>query len=125
MNTPVCTGATLLCTCGQLPATLTVTQRAVRHTSTLPLATVADCLPLVNIGPFGSCAAPANPIPLPIKTCTVVPVGTWLVEEPSILIDGVPVLTHTATLLCANGGVISILSPPPVGVFYFLAGELP
>lgn len=109
----VCTGALLSCTCGLAPSALIATSRMVAHIPGVDFATVADCLPLINILPFGGCTASSNPA-FPI--CLPVPSGPWTDGAPGVTVAGIPTLAQSAVLSCAYGGVISIVLPGSTGV---------
>lgn len=116
MTAPVCAGALLQCTCGSVPSLLAVPSRSVFSTPGPELATIEDCLPLVNIAPFGGCIAPANLSPLPGKPCTPLPVGSWPAVAPGVMVAGIPALVQSAVLPCQFGGVISIVTPCAIGI---------
>ena len=48
------------CSFGMAPSVLNVLPTA-RVISSMPMASIADCVPLVNIMPFGMCSSMANP----------------------------------------------------------------
>jgi hypothetical protein len=110
---PVCHGATLLCSCGTAPSLLTVAAKGVTHGRLCTSATVMDCVPLVNIPPFGGCTAAGNPLPPMgvVKACVPSFSAPWSAMAPSILLHGVPVLDESATLPCAYGGVVRVINP--------------
>jgi hypothetical protein len=85
----------------------------VAHGKLFASATVTDCVPLVNIPPFGSCTAPANPQPPlgPFRACVPSFSSAWSAEAPSITIHRTAVLDDSATLSCAYGGTVRILNP--------------
>ena len=53
-------GATLMCSFGAAPSTLMVLPTS-RVMGKMPMATIMDQVPLVNILPFGMCSSMANP----------------------------------------------------------------
>lgn len=53
-------GTVLQCSFGMAPSVLNVLPTA-RVISSMPMASIADCVPLVNIMPFGMCSSMANP----------------------------------------------------------------
>lgn len=119
MALAVASGATLSCTFGAAPSTLTVlVPQAMGKT---PLATITDFAPMVNIAPFGMCSSPANPLVaaataaalgvLTPQPCVPLPVGPWAPGSPTVLIGGKPALRNLDRLLCAYGGVIQVTSP--------------
>lgn len=116
----VCGGAVLKCPFGAAPSTLNVLPAA-RVASSMPLATVMDQVPMVNIMPFGMCSSLANPTvasataaalgaltPMP---CIPVITGPWTPGSPTVLIGGKPALNNSSKLACAYGGMIQIVSP--------------
>jgi hypothetical protein len=57
----VVSGATLQCSQGMAPATLNVLPVNLVVGDSMPVATVMDHLPMVNVSPFALCRSPANP----------------------------------------------------------------
>lgn len=86
-----------------------------------PLGSCNDCIPFLNIMPFGVCSSLANPITasqtaaalgvLTPGACIPVPTGTWTPNKPSVIMPTGPLLTSDSTLNCAYGGVIKIINP--------------
>jgi len=116
-------GATLQCTFGAAPSTLTVIPEptVLVETGGLVAATIMDSKPMANIAPFGLCSAPTNPVviaataaklgvftPAPCVPATTAP---WTPGSPVVKIGGKPALNNTCTLLCQWLGVISITNP--------------
>ncbi|MEZ4683792.1 MAG: DUF4280 domain-containing protein [Caldilineaceae bacterium] len=116
-------GATLQCSFGAAPATLTVVPSGAVTIATdgIALATIMDHKPMVNIPTFGMCSAPTNPAviaataaklgvftPAPCVPATTTP---WTPGSPTISITGKPALGNTCTLMCQWLGVISITNP--------------
>lgn len=82
-------------------------------------ANVLDSTPMLNVGPFGMCQSPANPVvmgataashgvltPMP---CVPGSVSAWIPGDPLTLVENVPALTRESQLICSHGGVIRIL----------------
>ena len=120
MAIQVCMGATLQCSFGAAPSTLTVLP-ANRVLTGTPAATIMDNVPLVNILPFGVCSSLANPTvasataaalgvltPMP---CVPVTPAPWVVGAPTVLIGNMPALDNNSKLMCTWGGVIQIVNP--------------
>lgn len=118
MGLLVCNGATLQCSFGAAPGTLTVLP-ANKVNATMPAATIMDNKPFVNILPFGMCTSMANPAvasataaalgvltPMP---CTPVTSAPWAPGCPTVLIANKPALNNNSKLICSYGGVIQIL----------------
>lgn len=108
--TPVCSGATLFCSCGTAPSKLLVKNRGFSYGTSAAAATVMDHVPLENIPPFEQCTAAANPAPMSgtAKACVPSFSAPWSCEVLEITLHGVPVLDASATLACAYGGTVSI-----------------
>jgi hypothetical protein len=120
MSFLVTTGATLQCSFGAAPSVLNALPTS-RVLAGAPAATVMDHLPMVNVPPFGVCSCAANPMvaaataaalgvltPMPCIPMTMAP---WLPGSPTVMIGAMPALQNASKLMCAWGGVISILAP--------------
>jgi hypothetical protein len=94
--------------------------------STMPMATIMDNKPMVNILPFAMCNSLANPTvaaataaalgvltPMPCIPATVAP---WTPGSPTVLLGNQPALTNQSTCMCTWGGVITITNPGQVTV---------
>lgn len=116
----VCAGAMLACSFGAAPSSFMVLPAA-RTISTMPIATIMDFAPMVNILPFGMCSSPSNPMviaataaafgvltPMPCIPMTAAP---WTPGSPTILIGGKPALNSSCKLMCVYGGSIQITNP--------------
>ncbi len=113
-------GAMLMCSFGMAPSALNVLPTA-RAMSAMPLATIMDNVPMVNILPFGMCTSLANPtvasataaamgVLTPMPCIPVIP-GPWAPGCPQVLVGGKPALNNTCRLTCAYGGIIQVNSP--------------
>lgn len=120
MGMCVCGGAMLKCAFGVAPATLMVTPQNKVLTS-MPIATIMDNKPMVNIMPFGMCQSMANPqvaaataaafgalTPMPCVPNTTAP---WMPGSPSVLVGNFPALNNSSQLMCMWGGIIQINNP--------------
>jgi len=103
-----------MCAFGLAPSSLMVLPDNKVVTS-MPIATIADNKPMVNILPFGMCTSPSNPqvaaalgSPMP---CVPVTVAPWTPGSPTVLIGGKPALNQSSKLMCNWGGVIQITNP--------------
>ena len=109
----VVSGALLCCSFATAPAILRTGEKVAVHTMGPAFATIADTLAGANIPPFAGCVAPRPPaLPL-VKPCTPVCVGPWSASESPVTMQGIPLLTHDAVLVCSLGGIISITRPAP------------
>lgn len=117
MGFAVCGGAMCTCTFGAAPSALTVTPEA-KTTTSMPIATIMDNVPMKNIMPFGMCSSMANPqvaaatsaamgvlTPMP---CVPVISAPWAPGSPTVLIANKPALNQSSKCMCNWGGVISI-----------------
>lgn len=116
----VCGGAMMMCSFGMVPSTLNVLP-ANRVMTSMPIATIMDNVPMVNIMPFGMCTSMANPqvtaataaafgvlTPMP---CLPVIAAPWVPGSPTVLIANYPALNNSSKLMCNWGGVIQITNP--------------
>ncbi len=120
MGMCVCGGAMLACSFGVAPSPLMVTP-ANRTVTSMPLATIMDNKPMVNVMPFGMCQSMANPqvaaataaalgvlTPMPCIPNIAAP---WMPGSPTVLIANFPALNNSSKLMCLWGGVIQITNP--------------
>lgn len=120
MSFCVCGGAMLACSFGMAPSALMVTP-ANKVVSAMPIATIMDKVPMMNIMPFGMCSSMVNPTvaaataaalgvltPMP---CIPVIAAPWVPGSPTVLIGNYPALNNTCKLMCNWGGVIQITNP--------------
>lgn len=120
MGLQVCMGATLQCSFGMAPSSLTVLPT--NHVlSGPPAANIMDHVPMLNILPFGMCMSLANPMvaaataaalgvltPMPCIPATASP---WIPGNPKLLIGNMPAVDNTCKLMCNWGGVIQVVVP--------------
>ena len=113
-------GAALMCSFGMAPSAFMVTPEN-KVTTTMPIATIMDNVPMKNIMPFGMCQSLANPtvaaataaalgVLTPMPCVPVIP-APWAPGCPTVLISNKPALNDSSKLMCAWGGVISINNP--------------
>lgn len=120
MGLCVCGGAMMSCSFGAAPSALMVLP-VNRVLTSMPIATIMDNIPLVNILPFGMCSSPSNPTvaaataaalgvltPMP---CIPVTPAPWVPGSPTVLIANYPALNNSSKLMCSWGGVIQINNP--------------
>jgi uncharacterized Zn-binding protein involved in type VI secretion len=124
MGKPAATAtATLICSFGLAPSTLSVLPLKRVMIEGKPAAVMTDAAPLVNIPPFGMCTSLANPTvaaatsaalgvltPMPCVPAT----AAWANGATTTQIGGTPALTMGAQCTCSYGGVIQILNPGAV-----------
>jgi hypothetical protein len=87
----------------------------------MPVATIADNKPFVNVLPFGLCTSLANPITaaqtaaalgvLTPGTCTPVLPAPWVPGSPTVLVGNMPALNVQSKCLCAYGGIVTVTNP--------------
>lgn len=118
MGICVCMGAMMQCTFGAAPATLITNMTPTVMTCSKPVATIMDNKPVANIPPFGMCSCPANPAtvkPPPVMfapaPCMPVIPAPWAPGSPTVVMGQYPALNNNSKLMCAYGGVISIVNP--------------
>ena len=115
--------ASLTCSCGTSPSSLTVLPTVVSQADSQPTATVDDFVPMLNIAPFGMCTTQANPqvaaataaamgTPTP-QPCIPVTTAPWSPGSSVVTIDGVKALTNDSTCNCQWAGSISVTDAGP------------
>lgn len=114
-------GATLRCSQGLAPSTLTVLPTILADTDEKPTATVMDFKPMVNIAPFGMCKTQANPQVAAATTaaggvltpqpCVPVIVAPWSPGSSVMTISEQAALTDDSKCSCTWTGSIEITSP--------------
>lgn len=113
-------GALAKCTFGVMPTPLTFLPTTMILGPSGPVGSIADCVPFLNIKPFGVCLTLSNPMTAALTAaalgvftpapCIPVPAGTWLPTAPLITATG-PAITMTSCLFCAYGGCIQLVTP--------------
>jgi hypothetical protein len=127
MPTPVVTnGAVLQCTFGVAPCPLVVLPENRVTAGALPVATIMDNIPLLNVTSFAMCTSPTNPevialtaaalgVPTPAP-CIPVLSTPWEPGVPTVSVAGLPVLDANCKLMCDWEGVIGVDTPAQVTV---------
>jgi uncharacterized Zn-binding protein involved in type VI secretion len=121
MGLTVGSGAALTCSFGVAPGTLTVLPAGRVNVDGVPMATIMDNKPNVNIAPFGMCTTLSNPQVasatsaaqgvLTPQPCLPVTTAPWAPGSPTVSIGGQPALNNSSTCNCMWGGVITITNP--------------
>ena len=121
MGLGVCIGAIAQCPFGAAPTPLTFLPTSMIMGKSGPMGTIIDCVPFMNIIPFGVCMSIANPVTAALTAaafgvltpgpCLPVPAGTWLPAKPTVLSKMGPLISSDSMLICAYGGVIKINMP--------------
>jgi len=108
-------GATIMCSFGTVPQMLTVTSQFIASINYMPVATIMDFIPVVNIPPFGKCIAMmvatvgvAAVLPVP---CVPAITSPWTPGSLISKINMLPVLNQPAMCNCALGGVVTVVLP--------------
>ncbi|WP_342261927.1 PAAR-like protein [Alphaproteobacteria bacterium endosymbiont of Tiliacea citrago] len=83
---------------------------------------ITDCMPIINIKPYGMCNNPLNPAVAAIiassfgavrQFACISPLPTpWVPPNPRVLSRNLPSITSDAKKMCYPGGVISIVPLP-------------
>jgi hypothetical protein len=115
----ICNNATLQCSFGVAPSQLIVLPKNMVMANNQPAANIMDYLPMANIMPFGMCTTPSNPqvaaataaafgvlTPMP---CIPVTTAPWVPGSPTVMIGKQPAVNNSCQLLCAWGGMISVV----------------
>lgn len=101
----VCSSSMCQCSLGSCPSAFSCLPVDMVSTGGMPVGTIFDTVPMLNIKPFGACSAMSG---LP---CTPAPAGTWLPSNTLILVKGKPILLSDSMLMCSIGGMIKISVP--------------
>lgn len=101
-------GATCMCAAGTAPGKLFVLSNQTVMADKKNVATIADGTP-ANFTPFGGCLPLTNVYGVP--PCSLAVTGQWICADGGFMVNGTPVLTTSGTLMCAIGGVITIVEP--------------
>ncbi|MFO0555524.1 MAG: DUF4280 domain-containing protein [Polyangiaceae bacterium] len=111
-------GATLKCSQGLAPSTLTVVPAVASDVGEKPVATIMDNKPMTNIAPFGMCQSPANPQVaaatsaaggvLTPQPCVPVVAAPWAPGSAVTTLSEMPVLTDDSKCMCNWAGTIEI-----------------
>lgn len=125
MATPVVQTAMCSCSFGLTPAVLSVTSQQTVSMCKMPVATIMDGAPMVNVPTFGMCSNPANPTvaaataaalgvltPMPCIPATV----SWVPGCPTVMVCKRPLLNNSSKLMCSYGGVIQVNISPALTV---------
>jgi len=104
----------MLCSFGIAPAALIVTSQSKVLVDGLPVATIMDFEPEVNVPTFGMCTSIANPAvaaataaaggvltPMP---CVPVTTSPWTPGSQSVAIGGIPALDDACICMCTWAG---------------------
>lgn len=126
MPVQVVSGATLMCSFGAAPSTLTITPENLVSGSKIAAAAIMDFVPIKNIAPFGMCMTLSNPV---VAAATAAKLGTftpapcipattspWTPGSATVTIAKKPALTNVCTCMCQWGGMITITNPGQVSV---------
>ena len=102
-------GALLQCAAGAAPSALSVTPPNVTA-EMMPAANIQDCIPMMNIQPFGNCkilTAAAAGAPTPCVPAT----APWTLGSTTVMIRGMPAIHKGSMCNCSVGGVITVNMP--------------
>jgi hypothetical protein len=119
-------GATIKCSFGAAPSSLTVLPTNMVNGCNVPAANIMDFKPMVNIMPFGMCMTLSNPQVaaatsaamgvLTPQPCIPVTTAPWTPGATKTLIKNVPALHSGCTCMCQWGGVITVVNPGQVKI---------
>lgn len=111
-------GTRIKCSFGTAPGTLQVLPTARVNLRGMPMATIMDFKPMVNITPCGMCQSLANPTvasataaamgvltPMPCIPNTTTP---WMPGKTDLLANNQPALLDNCKLTCMWAGIIQI-----------------
>lgn len=120
MGKPWLGSTTLLqCNQGMVPAIFNVLPNHKVMASFLPIANIMDNKPFVNIVPFIICKSVLNPAVLALLITTgqqkgpcipVIP-APWIPGNPMVQVGSFSSINMSSKLMCAYGGLISVIIP--------------
>jgi len=106
---------------GLAPSPLNVLPESMVSAMFMPVATIMNNIPFVNIVPFGLCKSPANPAVAAIIAASLGSVtqgpclpetpAPWIPGNPMVMAGAMPCITQTSKLICIYGGMISPTAP--------------
>ncbi len=119
-------GASMRCSQGTSPASLSVLPTQMTRGVERPAATVMDFAPMVNIAPMGMCQSPANPqvaaataaamgVLTPQPCVPVIP-APWSPGSPVVTVQSLAALTDDSKCNCTWAGIIEVANPGPSAV---------
>lgn len=121
MGMGVCATGLAMCPMGVAPTPLTFLPTLMIMGKAGPMGCIADCIPFLNISPFGVCISPANPITAALTAaafgvltpgpCIPTPAGTWIPTKPTVMSKNGPMLTSDSMVMCAFAGCIKCMMP--------------
>ena len=114
-------GTTLQCMFGMAPAPLVVLPDNRVMACNMPVATIMDNKPIVNITPFVMCISPTNPEVIAVKVaslgavemapCVPATVAPWIPGAPNVMAGSMPAITMESKLMCMWEGLIQPVAP--------------
>ncbi|MCI9022006.1 MAG: DUF4280 domain-containing protein [Eubacterium sp.] len=97
----VVSGAKVSCSMGTVDAPLRVTPGCFAKANGKERANIMDCVPMLNIGPFGVCKMTKVPC---VPAC-----GGWIKGKYDVLVHGMPALLKSSMAVCpVAAGIIKI-----------------
>ncbi len=112
-------GAVLKCSEGLAPSSLSVVALDAVTIEGVPVATINDFAPTVNVAPFGMCRSLANPAVaaataaamgvLTPQPCVPATASPWTPGAAVASVAGVPMLTVDCQCMCTWGGAITVV----------------
>lgn len=121
MGFALCTGSIAACPFGVAPTPLTFLPTSMLMGKAGPIGSIIDCIPFLNISPFGVCMSMLNPMTAALTAaafgiltpgpCLPVPVGTWIPMKPTVIGKSGPIVSNDSILMCAYGGTIKCMLP--------------
>jgi Domain of unknown function (DUF4280) len=104
----VCSGATLQCSFGAMPATFSAS--GIQTSAGAPAGVVTDITP-ANVPSFGMCTSPSNPQVASLNSpqpCVPVLLASWSPGSARVTISDVSALDDSCTCTCAWEGVVTV-----------------
>lgn len=121
MPKPIILTGMCRCNFGSAPTPIIILPTSLVFAPILPMGTIMDHIPFLNILPFGMCSCLGNPMvaaatashwgiltPMPCLPMTFSP---WIPTKPNVTIRNIPMLLNNSKTMCSWGGVIQIATP--------------
>lgn len=107
MSKIITSGSLCQCSFGTVPMPFNVLPTNMVFGTNLPIATIMDFIPIINIPIFGKCKNPTNVF----QVCVPTVVSPWIPTDPNVLIKSFPILTNDSTAFCTLwGGIIKFIT---------------
>lgn len=107
MSQIITSGSICKCSFGSVPMPFNVLPTNMLFGSNLPVATIMDYIPVINIPTFGKCMNPYNVT----QACVPTVATPWIPMAPTVLVKSFPILTNDSIAFCTLwSGIIQFIT---------------